>query len=319
MRSKRTITLIALLSVVIVCVSVLNSCSNKMLRPYNIYVCNMHDFGVPMIDLDTGDVPYNMPRKQYKFQSYPRNRSKDEPNREIMLNDDTISLEFEEGFVQTYCDFYVNSYINSEYGVGAYFREDNGKMVHLRFSDYEYKISDDPITTEKELLDACNNYLIDHVGSLDRYSTEVETLIQKSVDGELRNERVSGFSTDTDGTATYYVSYKYMIDGIVTSDTIYMSVTMDGCLKTVSINRTGEFDKFDECDIDMRRCDKLIAEETEHICNVDGYAYEGYEDSKSLILVDGKLCLLVFVKPIFAEVEEDLLAYDLEMLIPIAK
>ena len=317
---KRILLLILSLSV---CICVFTSCGYQPLRLYEAYICDMEDyFFVTGIDLARGQIRYNTPfGNMYEFDSPSSVYKENIPDKMLTLNGKTVYLKYKEtDDIKSYCEDIFDVYRNDEYGINAYFFEESDRLNYLYLGRYEYMISDTLISSEAQLLDLCNGFLTGYVGALDRYEISIETKIWQNDGNGTYTDRIEGFATDSEKKVTYEVNYNFSIDGLLTTDAIKMVVEENGALSSVSMNMVGDFDDFSDVDIDMERCDSEISSEVERMCDVDDYNYLGYDARKLLIKVEGKMCVLYFICPIYEESlkDENMYIYSFEAIVPVA-
>ncbi|MCM1223463.1 MAG: hypothetical protein NC548_54340 [Lachnospiraceae bacterium] len=299
------------------------SCSyqhGSSLNLYEIYVCD-----VPVnSDSDRGDVEYNKADRMYSFSKQQMTVKEGETDKQYQIGIESITLKYECTYNKDYCEFYVNSYSNEEYGIKANFRCDNGNLDYLRLGNYKYKIFDGIVDTESKLMEICTNYLLGYVNELAKYDSNIVTKIQTIHDNGLNNQSLAGYVSPliyNDSSVSYQVDFTYYIEGIKTSDIISMRIDSNGYLELLSFNMIGAFDSFGDCDIDVTRCEQLISSEMTKLCDVDNYQYETYTDTKILIVLGNKLCMLSYAQPIYRVTDDmtDFLTPAIQLLIPVAE
>lgn len=315
----KTITVILTISL---CLT-LCSCSyqhRSSLDLYEVYVCD----AATSSDLDKGDIEYNKADKLYSFPKQTTTVNKREADKQYQIGAGSVDLKYECTYNKDYCEFYVNSYSDETYGIKANFRVDNGSLNYLRLGSYEYNIFDGVIDTESKLMDICTRFLSEYVDDLDRYDANIVTRIQTADDRGVDNRSLDGYVSPTeytDSSVSYQVDFVYYIKGIKTSDIISMRIDSNGYLELLSFDTTGDFESFDDSAIDLTQCEQLISSEMTKLCDVENYLYEGYTDSRMLIILSGKLCMLSYAQPIYKSNDDtvDILAPSVQLLIPVAE
>lgn len=304
------------------CLCSLFACGNAKLKLYEVYVCESSD--TFLTDLATGDVIYNEARQIYSLPKTQTSVKINMDDEEIFLGSERISLQYQNTYCKEFCEYEVHSYQNTEYGIRAQYRVDNGSLEYLRLGDYAYSISDRAIQTEKDLVSICNNYVLQHIENIEKYDVQIETKIKIVDENGENNQLQPGFVASSgykNQMITYTVDYIYEIDGLRTAENIKIVIDSEGFLKTASFHMIGAFEEFKDVKIDKAHCDELIASEVSAMCTIEEYSYSGYSDSKILLIFDDKLCVFSYIQPNF-QVEEntnDFIAAEIQMLIPVAK
>ena len=294
------------------------SCQQLLpLRLYEVYVCERNkgltDTAIP-VEYNISDNTYSMP----KTVGY---RKLTTSQKSLSLGDDTIPLEYERTYNYDGCEYFVDSYSNMTYSMTVNYHAKHGTPVYINLGSYEYRIADSAISDNDTLMAVSASFLKNYVGDLSVYTASTTTRIQRIDENGVDNDIINGFET-TESEAdkiTYTVDFIYCIDGIKTSEAISISLTSEGYLKSVSLNMIGEFAEYSDVDVDIQRCDELISKEVDSLCDIDGVEYHGYTDSKILVILDNRLCLLTYVTPELSNKDGDMHAGTVELLIPVSR
>lgn len=315
---------VATVMLLLICLYSLCSCGTSNLKLYEAYLVEASELSLK--DTDHGDVVYNKASQVYSLPESKTSKKWLVSDKEISIGPENISLQYDRSYRKEFCEYDIHSYENEEYGIRAQYRADDGSLEYLRLGDYKYRLSEDTIQSEQELMEICNEYVLQHVESVDQYEVQIETKLRIMDDNGLRNQIQEGFVSTSDNenvTATYQVDYIYEIDGFMTAESINISIDSEGYLQTASFHMIGAFGKFKNVSIDESRCDELISTVVSKACDVEEYLYVGYSDTKILLILENRLCVLSYVQPKFvtAESEEDLLATipQIQILVPVAK
>lgn len=309
--------ILILFSMMTLCVLLFTSCSGDKLGLNKAYVCDMQEYYKTGYDLDRGEVIYNRPSNMYEFEDFKKKRKEGMADKVLTLNGEDIILKYSEtDNMKTYCSHVFDEYVNDEYRIRSYYYSDSDRLNYLDLGNYVYKISDVPITNEKQLLDTCRSFLLSYVDNLDKYDISVESLVQKNTEHGLQNKRLDYYTNESEGEITYYVNYTFAIDNIVTMDALKIIVKNDGSLDSVSINMVGEYDKYTDYDIDIEKCDGLVEKEILRMCDVKGYDFLGYDVKKLLVLTENKMCVLYFIDPMYEGVSH---TYQITVVVPVAQ
>ena len=319
MKNKR---IVALLVLCFIC-SAMCSCLNHRadsLEIYQIYVCETHT----NTDSDRGDVIYNEADNIYIIPKKQLTKKSGEADKQLKLGEESIILNYESTFNKDYCEYCINSYSNKEYGIKAYYRTDNGVLDYLRLGNYKYRVYDGIIDTETKLADICTNYLSEYVDEIASYDRTIVTNIQSVNDNGLNDQSIDGYISPlayNDSSISYQVDFTYYICGIKTSENISMRIDSNGYIELLSLNMIDAFDYFSNCDIDITRCNELISSQMKDLCDVGDFQYNGYTDTKILIILNNKLCLLSYAKPIYEPTDDmgDFFASPIQLLVPVAE
>ena len=300
---------------VLLCIT-LSSCQQK-LRTYDVYVCesdsNLTDSDIP--------VKYNISKNTYTLPKAKAYRKLNTSSKSLSLGSDIIPLNYERTYNYDSCEYFVNSYTNTEYLLTVNYDEKTDAPVSIILGDYKYKITDKPIANNDYLLKVCTSFLSNYVPDLSIYTASTTTWVQYVDEHGVENETLSEFRNlqNDNENITYTVDFNYSIDGIKTAENISISVTSDGYLKSMSMNMIGEFTKYSAVDVDTHLCEQLISNEVATLCDIEGYEYNGYTDSKMLVILSNKLCLLSFVSPKLSNRTGDIHAGTIQLLIPISE
>ena len=306
-----------IISALLLCIT-LCSCQQLLpLRLYEVYVCE-NNGGLTDTDIP---VEYNISGNTYSMPKTVGYRKLNSFEKSLTLGSDTIPLEYERTYNYDGCEYFVDSYTNMTYSMTVNYHAKLGTPVYINLGSYEYSVSDSAISDAEALTSVCASYLKNYVADLSVYSPSITTKIQKIDENGVENDIIKGFeakesSTDT---VTYTVDYFYLIDGIKTAEAISISLTSEGYLEALSLHMIGEFAEYSDVDVDIQRCDGLISKEVASLCDIDGIEFHGYTDSKILVILDNRLCLLTYVTPELSNKDGDMHAGTVELLIPVSR
>ena len=294
----------------------LSSCQQNI-RTYEVYVCE-NDSGLTDSDIP---VKYNIAKNTYTLPKSKAYRKLNTSPKSLSLGSDIIPLNYERTYNYDLHEYYVDEYTNREYGLSVDYHEKTGDVAYVILGEYKYKIADRPIENNDYLLKVCTSFLSNYVTDLSTYTVSTTSWVQHIDEHGVENDTFDGFRSiqNDNEKIRYTVHFNYCINGITTSDSIRISVTSDGYLQTMSMLMIGEFNKYSKTKIDMEQCNQLISAEVASLCNIEGYEYKGYTDSKMLVLLDNKLCLLTYVNPKLTSKNGDVHAHTIELLIPISR
>lgn len=283
---------------------------------YEVYVCNQESL---LTDSDL--IKYNSAKQTYTLPEPQFHTKTNMPEKEFLLGSDRIPLKYNQTYNYDLHEYNVDEYTNREYGLSVDYHEKTGDVAYVILGEYKYKIADRPIENNDYLLKVCTSFLSNYVTDLSTYTVSTTSWVQHIDEHGVENDTFDGFRSiqNDNEKIRYTVHFNHCINGIKTSDNIMISVTSDGYLQTMSMLMIGEFNKYSNAKIDIEQCDQLISAEVASLCNIEGYEYKGYTDSKMLVLLDNKLCLLTYVNPKLTSKNGDVHAHTIELLIPISR
>ena len=288
------------LALPVVLTLILSSCGSNSLKLYKVYHANPI---LPEWDMIYGAVRYNRASREYMMWEDFIKLEEELSDREFKLENETVKLSYSYTFIPDNSEVVLHSFVCEDNYVVVRYRADNGNLAYIDAGNVKCNVTESPITDENILKTDAVKFASAYVDGLEKYQPVVYTAIPAN--NRAGCEIFEGFepaSEYPDKDIFYFVGFYLYINGVPSGDYVEIEIGSNGIFKSLEINCIGEYDGFKDCTFDLEKCDKMVSEETENICDVENewVVYTGYRVyKKRLQTVEDKLCVFYFIQPEF--------------------